>query len=765
MMRIMIRLSLLLACCLSMTLAAQSPQPQIADGHPELVGLLDIEAEHAGDVPKNWVGTPSGTFVVDGQIVHGGRWSLRIERKDTSPGTLTSLSRTIPIDFAGRRLELRGFLRTEEVSNFAGLWMREDSDAGMIAIDNMERRQLKGTTDWTEYSVSLPLNRAAKRLKVGVLAAGTGRTWADDLRLFVDGQPIASVPRLEAVKTVIDLDKEFDGGSGIALKELSKVQISNLAMLGKVWGFLKYHHPLVTGGKRHWDYELFRILPGVLAASDANAARSAVNQWIATLGPVPPCGSCASLVETDLQLRPPVSWMTDEQLGAELAATLRGIYRNRSADPQQFYVSLAPGIGNPSFDHELSYATLKLPDAGYQVLALYRFWNIVQYWFPYRDVIGGSWEDVLTAFIPRVALAADNEAYKREMLALIASVNDTHANLWSSLDSRPPTGACRIPITLRFVRSQAVVTGYSESSTEVAASLKPGDVVRAIDNVAVTELVTRWSPYYAASNEPARLVEIAQSMTRGACGPAVLTVSRDGKARQVKAVRTAPSATSAAAGPHDRPGDTFRMLSPDVAYLKLSSVKAAEAASYIEAAAGAKGLIIDIRNYPSDSVVFALGSRFVDRPTPFVRFTTGDVANPGAFHWSAQPLTLPPVAPRYAGKIVILTDEVSGSAAEYTAMAFRAAPNATVIGSTTAGADGNASAIPLPGGLRSMISGIGVFYPDKKPTQRVGIIPDIEAKPTIQGIRSGRDEVLEAALRHILGPDVPAALIQQMAKR
>lgn len=763
-MRITIRVSLLLACCLSMTPAAQSP-PQIADGHPELVGLLDIEGEHAGDVPRNWVGTPPGTFVVDGQIVHGGQWSLRIERKDTSPGTLTSLSRTIPIDFAGRRLELRGFLRTEEVSNFAGLWMREDSDAGMIAIDNMEKRQLKGTTDWTEYSVSLPLNRAAKRLKVGVLVAGTGRTWADDLRLLVDGQPIASVPRLEALKTVMDFDKEFDGGSGVALKELSKTQISNLAMLGKVWGFLKYHHPLVTGGKRHWDYELFRILPGVLAASDAAAARAAVNQWIASLGPVTPCGSCASLVEADLQLHPPVSWMTDEQLGAELAATLRGIYRSRPSDPQQFYVSLTPGIGNPSFDHELSYATLKLPDAGYQVLALYRFWNIVQYWFPYRDVIGGSWEDVLTAFIPRVALAADNEAYKREMLALIASVNDTHANLWSSLDSRPPVGACRIPITLRFVRSQAVVTGYSESPTGVAASLRPGDVVRAIDSVAVTELVTRWSPYYAASNEPARLVQIAQSMTRGACGPVVLTVSRDGKARQVKAVRTAPSATSAAAEPHDHPGDTFRMLSPEVAYLKLSSVKAADAASYIESAAGAKGLIIDIRNYPSDSVVFALGSRFVDRPTPFVRFTTGDVANPGAFHWSAQPLTVPPVAPRYAGKIVILTDEVSGSAAEYTAMAFRAAPNATVIGSTTAGADGNASAIPLPGGLRSMISGIGVFYPDKKPTQRVGIIPDIEAKPTIQGIRSGRDEVLEAALRHILGPDAPAALIQQMAKR
>ena len=136
----------------------------------------------------------------------------------------------------------------------------------------------------------------------------------------------------------------------------------------------------------------------------------------------------------------------------------------------------------------------------------------------------------------------------------------------------------------------------------------------------------------------------------------------------------------------------------------------------------------------------------------------------GRFTGKGEPLTLEPAAPRYTGKIVILVDEVSQSQAEYTTMAFRAAPNATVVGSTTAGADGNVSAIPLPGGLRSMISGIGVFYPDKKPTQRVGIVADIEAKPTLRGIRSGRDEVLEAALRHILGPDVPAATIEQMAK-
>jgi C-terminal processing protease CtpA/Prc len=74
-----------------------------------------------------------------------------------------------------------------------------------------------------------------------------------------------------------------------------------------------------------------------------------------------------------------------------------------------------------------------------------------------------------------------------------------------------------------------------------------------------------------------------------------------------------------------------------------------------------------------------------------------------------------------------------------------------VVGSTTAGADGNVSPFPLPGGLRTMISGIGVFYPDKRPTQQVGIIPDLVVRPTIEGIRAGRDEVLEAALKKVLG--------------
>src|SRR6185503_12494786 len=165
-------------------------------------------------------------------------------------------------------------------------------------------------------------------------------------------------------------------------------------------------------------------------------------------------------------------------------------------------------------------------------------------------------------------------------------------------------------------------------------------------------------------------------------------------------------------------GETYQRLSPDVAYIKLSAIFAGEVAELIQRTSGARGLVVDVRNYPASMVFRELGERLVAEPTPFARFTYPDTGNPGAFT-AGTPRILPPRSPAYRGKVVILVDEVTLSAAEFTAMALRAAPGSVVVGSPTAGADGNLAMIPLPGGLETMISGLGVFYPDGRPTQRV----------------------------------------------
>ncbi len=45
-----------------------------------------------------------------------------------------------------------------------------------------------------------------------------------------------------------DLDKEFDSGSNIEIPELTEEVIGSLELLGKTWGFLKYHHPEIAKG-------------------------------------------------------------------------------------------------------------------------------------------------------------------------------------------------------------------------------------------------------------------------------------------------------------------------------------------------------------------------------------------------------------------------------------------------------------------------------------------------------------------------------------
>lgn len=693
---------------------------------------------------KGWHTNPPGTVTADDEVAHTGRWSARLQRDEKSAGTFSVMTRILPVDFAAGTVELKAFLRLKDVSGFVGLWLRQDADGELLSIENMQSQQAKGTRDWAEYHIALPLNSRAQKLYFGVLMEGPGTLWADDLQLLVDGQPIANA-RATPRQTALPGDHEFDAGSRVNITALTPVQVENLATLARVWGFLKYHHPALAAGQRHWDYELFRIMPTVLAASNRAQANTAMVAWIDKLGPVAHCRECAKPAMGELSIKPNIEWIRDrETLGAELSERLQRAYENRTGS--QFFVSKATGAGNPLFAHEPSYTTVKFPDAGYQMLALFRWWNIVQYWAPDRDAAGQFWPAVLQEFIPKIALAQDKDAYQLVLFELIAKLNDTHANLWSSLQVRPPLGGCWLPAQVRWVENKAVIWRVTAPGDAENAGLKPGDVIEKMDGAAVTELFEKWVPYYADSNEAARTRDLTAFMTRGSCGPAALDVTRAGKAVHVEAARVQVKGYTPQW--HDQPGETFRLLSKNVAYVKLSTIKAEDVPRYFKKAMGTKGMVIDIRNYPSAFMPFAMGSMLAVKPTKFVAFTRADLANPGTFRFDEEPV-IEPGGQHYGGKVVVLLDEVSQSLAEYTAVALRAMPNTIVVGSTTAGADGDVSDIPLPGGLHTMVSGLGVFYPDHRPTQRVGIVPDVAVTPTITGITAGRDEVLERAVELI----------------
>lgn len=363
---------------------------------------------------------------------------------------------------------------------------------------------------------------------------------------------------------------------------------------------------------------------------------------------------------------------------------------------------------------------------------------------PYKDVIGTNWGAVLASHIRPIALASDADQYQLALLRLIATINDSHANV--RFPASPPRGQCSLPVALRMVEGRPIV--FAGLAAE-KSGLETGDLLVSIDGVRVSTLAESFLPFISASNEASRDVAISRALTLGECANARLVVDRAGAEQQLQVPRVAvQTLNSPRLFSHDRAGETFQLLSDKVGYLQLSSIRAADIPQVLDAAAATHGLIVDLRNYPGDFVPFLLGSRLIQKATAFVGFTQPDAGNPGAFRWQA-PTIIEPKGPAYAGNVIVLVDEMSISQSEYTAMALRAAPRVKVFGSMTAGADGNVSPIVLPGNLRTGISGIGVFYPDRKPTQRVGIVPDKVIQPTIAGIRAGRDEILEAALEEL----------------
>jgi C-terminal processing protease CtpA/Prc len=188
----------------------------------------------------------------------------------------------------------------------------------------------------------------------------------------------------------------------------------------------------------------------------------------------------------------------------------------------------------------------------------------------------------------------------------------------------------------------------------------------------------------------------------------------------------------------------------NVGYINMGDLNQNQVDSALAIVRNTSGIVMDVRNYPRGTM-YRFAQFFNPEARPFVRFTRVDSTFPGQFNWERAPIagSASGNPDHYRGRVAILVDETTQSHAEFTVMALRTAPENWVIGSQTAGADGNVTLFSLPGGIRTLFTGLGVYFPDGQPTQRIGIVPDIEVRPTLTGIRARRDEVLERALVYI----------------
>lgn len=708
---------------------------------------LDFETHNSlQKFSKDWLEWGEYEFEIDTVETYSGKFSAKITSNNTK--SFGCVAYRIPANYDGKFIQLEGYMKIKNVKNGnSGLVLRIDGRKKTLEYDSMQEQNIQGTKDWQKYSITLPYPEDAKTIYIGGFLDGTGEAWFDNFGVSIDGKDIESLKEKEKITFNVVLDKEFDESSKINIPKLNEELLIDLELLGKTWGFLKYYHPEVGKGVYNWDYELFRLLPKYMETKSKIERNQLLLKWIEKYGKIDKCNGCKVTSENAF-LKPDMFWLNDFELNIELKSKLINIYQNRFQG-KHYYISV-DNAGNPEFLNENRYYSMPSDDDGFKLLGLYRYWNMINYFFPYKHLTDKDWGQILKEYIPKIINSKNRLEYELSFIELIGEVNDSHATTYVNFNNvNRIRGEYHPPFRVQFIENKLVVTGYYNPELKNVSGVEVGDIITHIDGESIKDILDSVTPYYPASNEAAKLRDISMDILRS--NKKEINIDYYSNNKKNEHLLPLYKENDLNKKWYKWTGEkSYKLLSGNIGYVTLETIQEEDIPKIKEAFKDTKGIIIDIRNYPSTFVPFSLGSYFVTSTTPFVKFTNFNKDNPGEFNFT-DTLKIENEEETYKGKLVVLVNEISQSQSEYTAMAFRSGNNTTIVGSTTAGADGNVSTIHLPGGLMTRISGIGIYYPDGTETQRVGIIPDIEIKPTIKGIKEGRDEVLEKAVQLIDG--------------
>ena len=397
------------------------------------------------------------------------------------------------------------------------------------------------------------------------------------------------------------------------------------------------------------------------------------------------------------------------------------------------------------FAEKGSYTDEPYPAPEYRMLAAARIWGVFHYFHPYQYLYGEDWDAVLAEFLPRMARAQNAREYHLAVAEMVSHTHDSHC-IVSGLDMRQFYGAAPAGVEVRWIENRVVVTRVVDASLK--ESVHPGHVVTKIDGEPVQKRIDELQRYMAASTPQALMSRVMGNLLSGPVGPGprVTLKSQDGTEREVSFPRAADNA--GLLSPH-RGGEVFRLLTPRVGYVDLERLTNAEVDDMFDKFKDTRAIIMDMRGMPQGTA-WSIAPRLAEKPaTIAAEFRRNLVSGDGIEHLLFEQSIPTTDKPQYKGKTVMLIDERALSQAEHSGLFYRAANGTVLIGSPTQGANGDVTNFPVPGGIRIAFSGLDVRWPDGRQLQRVGLVPDIEVRPTIAGIQAGRDEVLERALAYI----------------
>ena len=159
-----------------------------------LLGVAVVSAQ-SGAAPRGWIlaGDHPQNYVtgVDKEVVYQGHPSAYLKPKPSATEGFGTLMQQFDAgQYAGKRVRLSAWVKSENVDDWAGLWMRVDSGTKSVAFDNMQNRAIKGTTSWQNYAVVLDVPKDATGIAFGILVSKSGTVWLNSVQFETVGMDV-----------------------------------------------------------------------------------------------------------------------------------------------------------------------------------------------------------------------------------------------------------------------------------------------------------------------------------------------------------------------------------------------------------------------------------------------------------------------------------------------------------------------------------------------------------------------------------------------
>ena len=379
-----------------------------------------------------------------------------------------------------------------------------------------------------------------------------------------------------------------------------------------------------------------------------------------------------------------------------------------------------------------------------------RVWKDVDEHYYDPEFGGVKWQEVRQRYLPLVRAAKDDKDFYSIVDRMTAELHDAHTRFSSpeQWENHKKHQGVSVGFRAGYVEGKVTVLDVFPESNAARAGIQSGMIVTALDGQPIAErLAEATTKVLPSSTERVTKLRILSDVFAGPLQtPFTASFERtNGSSMDVKYARqtltTEPHVTSA-------------KLSSGYGYIRFDEFHPSLVKDFrtaVENLRTTPGLILDLRRNRGGvgATLEAMAALFFDGKTLFERRMSRKQVTASEHDGHRTKETQVFVGKKgeqvFPGPVVILVSEYSASATEVFAAGMQDSGRAKLVGSPSCGCVlGITHDRVMKGGGVLEISEILWFSPKDRRLEGEGVIPDVNAVPTIASLREKRDLALEA---------------------